>query len=222
MPGVGALPGAVVPGRQAAAQLGAAGRGACVVVVGPGQVEAEGLGLLGGGRGGEEAAEFGLALGGVALLAEHDVEPVLQGVAPAGPVVVGDEHGGVQRAEPLGLLLGGPGAVGRGDVLEQRLHHVPGRHLAPLHALAHAVGVAPPEHPGPAGALVDARQEAAEAVRELPRLLRELIHRHRRPPPDRNTQLRENTNRVTDRLRGVFEGDANAPAGRPARTLTPP
>ncbi|KOX09766.1 hypothetical protein ADL04_02765 [Streptomyces sp. NRRL B-3648] len=129
-----------------------------MVVAGPGEVEAEGLGLLPGHRRGQQTGQFGLAFRGVTLLAEQDVEPVGQRVPGAGTGVERGERGGVQRAGPFPLGRRGGGAVRHAEVPQQRLHHVPRRHLAPVQAGPHAVGVAPPEHPAPAAVRVQARQ----------------------------------------------------------------
>ncbi|CAM5568681.1 hypothetical protein SFUMM280S_04568 [Streptomyces fumanus] len=88
---------------QPCPQFRAAGRRAGVVVAGPGEVEAEGVGLRTAGRGGEAAAERGLPVGGVPLLAEHHVEPVREGVPGAGQGVPGGERGVVQGAGPARL-----------------------------------------------------------------------------------------------------------------------
>ncbi len=168
--------------RQAVPQFRAPRGGAGVVVPGPGEVEAQGVGLLGGGRGGQQAGQRGLAFDGVALLAEHDVEAVGQGVPRAGPGVVRRERGPVQGAGALKLGRRGGGAVLRGEVRQQRLHDVPRRHLAPVQAGPHAVGVAPPEDPAPATALLHARQQAVQVARELPLPTGESIHRHRSAP----------------------------------------
>jgi hypothetical protein len=69
-------------------EFGAAADRALVVVAGPGEVQADGVGLLPGGGGGEPAAQFGLPFRGIALFAEHDVEAIAEGVPAAGPGVV--------------------------------------------------------------------------------------------------------------------------------------
>ncbi|WP_349239939.1 hypothetical protein [Streptomyces sp. CC219B] len=135
-----------------------------------------------GGGGGEQPAQFRLPFGGVALLAEHDVEAVAEGVPGAGQGVVRGERGGVQGAGTNGLGAGGFEAVARREILEQRLHHVPGRHFASVDAGLHALRIALPEHPAPAAALVKARQQTVQVVRELPHLSRELFHSHRPTP----------------------------------------
>ncbi|WP_308287416.1 hypothetical protein [Streptomyces indiaensis] len=128
------------------------------------------------------AGERGLAFGGVPLFAEHDVETVIECLAPPGPGVVRGERGGVQGAGPVRLRAGSPGAVLPGEVLQQGLDHVPGRHLAALQAGPHAVRVAPPEHGAPAAGGVEARQQTVQVGRELPDLSRELVRRHRSTP----------------------------------------
>lgn len=147
-----------------------------MVVAGPGQVDLNGLGLVAAGGGGEQPAQFRLPFGGVALFAEHDVEAVPDGVAPAGTGVVGGEGRRVQGAGAFRLGAGTAGAVLAGEVLQQGLHHVPGRHLAAGEAGPHALGVTLPEHPAPAAALVQARRETVQVVHELPHPSRELIH----------------------------------------------
>ncbi|WP_158102159.1 hypothetical protein [Streptomyces glaucescens] len=167
---------------HADAEFGTAGGGPVVVVAGPREVAAEGVGRLPGGGGGEQASQFGQAFGGVPLLAEHHVEPVPEGGPAAGPGVVGGERGGVQGAGPVLLGGGGPGPVLGGEVLEERLHHVPGRDIPPVQAGPHTVGVAPPEHRAPSAARIQPGQQAVQVVRELPHLYRELIHSHRPLP----------------------------------------
>ncbi|EST34847.1 hypothetical protein M878_08260 [Streptomyces roseochromogenus subsp. oscitans DS 12.976] len=153
-----------------------------MVVLGPGEVEAEGIGAFRGGGSGEQADQFGLALHRVALFAEHRVEAVDQDVPRAGPGVVRDERGPVQRAGAFPLGRGGRGAVHTREILQQRLHHVPRRHLAPVQAGPHAVGVALPEDPAPASALVQACQQTVQIARELPYPTGELIQGHRSAP----------------------------------------
>ncbi|MFG3008865.1 hypothetical protein ACGFZB_00110 [Streptomyces cinerochromogenes] len=173
-----------VQAPQACVEFGAAGCGAVVVVLGPGEVVAEGLGPFRGERGGEEAGQVGPAFRGVALFAEHDVEPVGQRVPGAGPGVVRGERGRVQRAGPFPLGRRGGGAVRPAQVLQQRLHHVPRQHLTPVQAGVHALGIPLPEHPAPAAARIETRQEGVQVVRELPHRVGELIHSHRPLPPD--------------------------------------
>ncbi|WP_422962097.1 hypothetical protein [Streptomyces spinosirectus] len=153
-----------------------------MVVVGPGEVEPEGIGLLPGGGGCEPAAQLRLTFGGEALFAEHRVQPVTEGLPAAGAVVVRGHRGGVQGARPLLFAGSGPWTVHRGEVMQQCLHHVPGRHLTPVETGPHTVGVALPEHGAPAAALVEARQQVVQVVRELPDPARELIHSHRSTP----------------------------------------
>lgn len=197
--------------RHPVTEFGAPCGGPFLVVVGPGEVEADGVGLLLGGRGGESAAQVCQPFGGVALFAEHDVEPVHEGVAAAGPGVVGGERAGVQGPELFRLPLGDLGAVFGGEVLEHRLHHVPGRHLSAVEAGLHAVGVALPEHRTPADALVEARQQSVQVARELPHPARELIHSHRSTPAQTGTlRFVENTSRVTAGLRQVFKAGPTA------------
>ncbi|GAA3211302.1 hypothetical protein GCM10020256_09960 [Streptomyces thermocoprophilus] len=159
-------------------QFGAARGGAVEVVAGPGQIETEGGDLLRGGGGGETPGEAGLAFGGVLLLAEHDVEPVREGVAGAGPGIVGGERGGVQQPGVVRLGGGGRAAVPRRVVGEQRLDHVPRGHLTPVETGPHTVGVALPEDTAPADALVETAQQPVQPACELPHPARELFDRH--------------------------------------------
>ena len=122
--------------------------------------------------------QLDLPFGGVLLLAEHDVQPVTEGVTGAGPGVVRGQRGRVQGPGPIRFGGCGAGTVRPGEVLQERLHHVPGRHLTPVQACLHAVGVALPEHRTPAAALVQARQQAVQVARELPHSDRELIQSH--------------------------------------------
>jgi hypothetical protein len=153
-----------------------------VVVVGPGEVEAEGVGLFAGGGGGEEAGQVRPAFGGVLLLAEHDVEPVPEGVAAAGPGVVRGERAGMQGPGAFRLRARAPRAVLPGEVLQQRLDHVPGRHLTPVETGPHALGVTLPEHRTPTPGRVQACQQTVQVMRELPYFIREPIRRHRSTP----------------------------------------
>lgn len=153
-----------------------------VVVAGPGEVEAEGVGLLLGGGGGQRMTQLRLAFGGVPLFAEHDVESVTEGVPAAGPGVERGQRRGMQGPDLFGLGSGGTRAVLGGQVLQQCLHHVPGRHFTPLETGPHTVGVALPEHRAPAAALIQARQQTVQVVRELPHPTRELFHCHRTTP----------------------------------------
>ncbi|MGI5429669.1 hypothetical protein [Streptomyces sp. CA-179760] len=164
------------------AQLRAACRRAFVVVLGPGEVEAEGVGLLPGGGRGEEAAQAGMAFGGVSLLAEHDVQPVPEGVAAARPGIVRGERGGMKGPGAFRLRARAPGTVLPGEVLQQCLHHIPGRHLMPVEAGPHALRVTLPEHRAPAAGRIQACQQTIQVVRELPDPARELIRRHRSTP----------------------------------------
>ncbi|KUN14863.1 hypothetical protein AQI96_02950 [Streptomyces canus] len=163
-------------------EFGAASDGALVVVAGPGEVQADGVGLLLGGGRGEQAAQLGLPFCGIALFAEHDVEAVAEGVPAAGAGVVGGLGGGVQGTGPFRLAVGHLGAVCRGEVLKEGLDHVPGRHFAAVEAGLHTVRVALPEHRAPAAALIQARQQAVQVGHELPQPPRELIHCHRSTP----------------------------------------
>lgn len=205
----GAVRGAAVDVLDAGVQFCAAGCGAFAVVMGPGQVQADGVGLLLRGGGLQPAGQFGGAFGGVALLAEHDVEPVAQGVTAAGPGVVRGERGAVQGTGPLGLLGRRGGTVRGAEVVHERLDDVPGRHLQAVQAGPHAVGVALPENGAPATALVELRHQSVQVSRELPYLSRELIQSHRILPGRLECSgPQENTSCVTGRLREVFVADA--------------
>ncbi len=153
-----------------------------MVVVGPGEVEAEGVGRVLSGGGVEQLTQFQLPFGRVLLLTEHHVEPVAEGVTTAGTGVERGERRHVQGAGAVLLLGHGTGAVLRREVLEEGLHHVPGRHFTPAQTGLHALGIALPEHPAPTAALVEARQQSIEVVRELPHLSGELIHSHAPTP----------------------------------------
>ncbi|MGA5277546.1 hypothetical protein ACPCKL_27915 [Streptomyces cellulosae] len=156
----GARPlGVLVEGGRPGRDLRAAGRRAAVVVLGPGEVVAEGLRLLAGGRGGEPAGQVGPAVRRVPLLAEHHVEAVAQRLPRAGARVERGGRPGVQRAGPRQLRVGGRGAVDGGEILEQRLHHVPRRRFPSFEARPHAVGVTLPEHQAPARVPVQTRQQ---------------------------------------------------------------
>jgi hypothetical protein len=161
-----------------------------VVVVGPGEVEAEGVGLFAGGGGGEEAGQVRLAFGGVFLFAQHDVEPVPEGVPAAGPGVVRGERGGMQGPGAFRLRARAARAVLPGEVPQQRLDHVPGRHLTPVETGPHALGVTLPEHRAPAPGGVQARQQTVQVLRELPYFIRESIRRHHSTParPEHSAQ----------------------------------
>ncbi|ALV53016.1 hypothetical protein ASR50_28795 [Streptomyces sp. 4F] len=67
-----------------------------MVVLGPGEVVAEGLRLRVGRRGGEAARQVGAAVRRVPLLAEHHVEAVAQRLPGAGPRVERGRRLGVQ------------------------------------------------------------------------------------------------------------------------------
>ena len=154
------------PGSPSAGQLveavpefDAAGGGAFVVVVGPGEVEAEASASSWVVAEPSRPAQFGLAFGGVALFAEHDVEPVPEGVAAAGPGVVRGERGCVQGTDPLASPGRGAGTVRGGEVLQQRLHDVPRAALrAPPGRPACRRGRAA-RTPRTSPALVEARQQ---------------------------------------------------------------
>ncbi len=163
---------------------------AFVVVVGPGEVEAEGVGLFAGGGGGEEAGQFRLALGGVLLFAEHDVEPVPEGVTATGPGIVRGECGGMQGPGAFRLRARASRAVLPGQVLQQRLDHVPRRHLTPVETGPHALGVTLPEHRAPAPGRVQSCQQTVQVKHELPYVTRESIRRHRSTPtrPEHSAQ----------------------------------
>ncbi len=147
-----------------------------MVVAGPGEVEADRVGLLLAVGEDERTAQFRLAFGGVPLFAEHHVEAVAEGFATAGPGIVRGEGGGVQGAGSFRLGGGAAGAVLAGEVVQECLHHVPGRYFTSVQTGLHALRVALPEHPAPAAALVQARQQSVQVVHELPHLCRELIH----------------------------------------------
>jgi hypothetical protein len=174
--------GAVVQLGHPGLEFGATAYRAFMVVAGPGEVQADGVGLLLGGGAGEAAAQFGLALRGVALFAEHHVEAVTEGVPAAGAGVVGGLGGGVQGAGPVRLGVGRLRAVRHREVLQKRLDHVPRRHFAAVEAGLHTVRVALPEHRAPTGALIQAREHTVQVGHELPHPTRELIHCHRSTP----------------------------------------
>ncbi|MBM7168870.1 hypothetical protein JQK87_10670 [Streptomyces sp. G44] len=145
-----------------------------MVVARPREVEVDAVRLVGGGRLGQLAAQVRLAFQGGPLFREHHGEAVLQQLAGAWAGVVRGEGRAVQGAGPGCLALGfGDAPVGR-QVVEQRLHHVPGRDLHAVQAGAHAVRVALPEHAAPAGGLVQASQQFPQVPRELPCLVRQL------------------------------------------------
>lgn len=174
--------------------LGAPGCRAVVVVAGPRQIEAEGVALLLGGGRGKRTPQFREPFGGIALFAQHDVEPVAESVTTARPCVVRGEGGGVQGPGPLGLPRRRPVTVLGAQILEDGLHDVPGRYLPAVQAGPHPVGVALPEHTAPAAALVEPGQQAGEVLRELPYLVRELFHCHCvHPTPDRSTPIWQKT-----------------------------
>ncbi|WP_373432176.1 hypothetical protein [Streptomyces afghaniensis] len=156
----------------------------------PGEVEAERVGLFAGGGGGEEAGQFRLAFGRVLLFAEHDVEPVPEGVTATGPGIVRGERGGVQGPGAFRLRDRAPRAVLPGEVLQQRLDHVPGRHLPSVETGPHALGVTLPEHRAPAPGRVQACQQTVQVMRELPYFTWESIRRHRSTParPEHSAQ----------------------------------
>lgn len=84
-----------------------------------------------------------------ALFADHQLQPVDQLLASAGPPVVGGGGGGVQRGGPDRDLRGEARAAEGGQVGEERLHDIPGRYLHPVEAGPHAHRVAPGEDPEP-------------------------------------------------------------------------
>ncbi|CAM5492250.1 hypothetical protein SHIRM173S_00559 [Streptomyces hirsutus] len=153
-----------------------------MVVAGPGEVGAERVGLRPAGGAGEGPAQVRVPLRRVLLLAEHHVEPVGEILPGAGPGVVGEEGGGVQATGLRRLGLGGPRAVDGTEILEQRFHHVPGRHLTPVETGPHAVGVPVPEHRAPAAGRFQPGQQPVQVVRELPDPDREHLHCHRQLP----------------------------------------
>ncbi|MEU2267953.1 hypothetical protein ABZ568_16350 [Streptomyces olindensis] len=161
-----------------------------MVVPGPGEVQSEGVGLLAGGGRGQLPGQTGLAFGGEPLLAEHDVQQVPERVTAPGPAVERGQRGGVQGAGAFRLRARAPRAVLPGEVPQQRLHHVPGRHLTPVETGLHAFGVALPEHRAPAAGRIEACQQTIQVVRELPHLGRELIRRHHSTParPEHSAQ----------------------------------
>nr|WP_308280918.1 hypothetical protein [Streptomyces lomondensis] len=153
-----------------------------MVVPGPGEVQPQGVGLLAGGGGGQLPGQAGLAFGGEPLLAEHDVQQVPEGVTAAGPAVERGQRGGMQGPGAFRLRARAPRAVLPGEVPQQRLDHVPGRHLTPVETGPHAFGVTLPEHRVPAAGRVETRQQTVQVIRELPYFGRELIRRHRSTP----------------------------------------
>ncbi|MBH0246180.1 hypothetical protein I3W98_30210 [Streptomyces cavourensis] len=84
-----------------------------------------------------------------ALLADHQLQPVDQLLASAGPPVMGRDGGGVERGGPYRDPLGHLRTVQCGQVREQGLHDVPGRYLHPVEAGPHPLRVAPGEDPVP-------------------------------------------------------------------------
>jgi hypothetical protein len=164
------------------AQFGAARAGAFVIVLSPGEVQADRLGLFPGGGRREQPVQFGLAFDGVALFAKHDVEAVTEGVPATGTGVVRGQRGAVQSAGPFGLLSGGSLPVLRDDVLEERLHDVPGRHLPAFQARPHPLGVALPEDSAPAATAVESVHQPVQVPGELQHLSRELFYSHHPTP----------------------------------------
>ncbi|MFI6851515.1 hypothetical protein [Streptomyces sp. NPDC050416] len=158
--------------------------------MGPGEVETEGVGLFAGRGGGEQAGQFRPAFGGVLLFAEHDVEPVPEGVTATGPGIVRGERGGVQGPGAFRLRARASRAVLPGEVLQQRLDHVPRRHLTPVETGPHALRVTLPEHRAPAPGRVQACQQTLQVMRELPYFTWESIRRHRSTParPEHSAQ----------------------------------
>ncbi|EPH39668.1 hypothetical protein STRAU_7267 [Streptomyces aurantiacus JA 4570] len=192
---------------HAGAQLTAARGRALVVVAHPRQVQVDAVHVVGRGGDGEGACQILLPLQGEPLLLEHQVEPVAEEFAAARPVVVRGDRRGVQRPRPPGLGVRDPDPGAGREVVQQRLHHVPRRHLGSLEAGPHPVRVTGPEHPAPPVALIETGHELAQIFRELPDFVRELSHCHRRaPPPGRleSAGPEDNTRRVTGRLHAVF------------------
>ncbi|WP_329558798.1 hypothetical protein OG711_07385 [Streptomyces uncialis] len=70
--------------RQPGPQFTAARGGAFMVVLGPGQIAAVLVGLLGGGGGADQPSELQSALRRVPLLPEHHAEPFAEHVTAAG------------------------------------------------------------------------------------------------------------------------------------------
>ncbi|MFD5636123.1 hypothetical protein ACFWJM_18590 [Streptomyces sp. NPDC127077] len=164
------------------AQFDAAGGGPFMIVLGPGEVQADRLGLPPGNRRGQPSAQLDLAFGGVALFAEHDVQAVAERVPAARTDVVRGQRGPVQRPGPCRLLGRGPLPVLLEDVLEECLHDVPGRHLPSFEARPHAVGVTLPKHPAPTAAPVEPVHKPVQIPRELQYLFRELSYSHHSTP----------------------------------------
>ncbi|WP_406839534.1 hypothetical protein ACICHK_31535 [Streptomyces sp. AHU1] len=170
---------------HAVAQFGAAGGGPFVIVLRPGDVQADRLRLLPGGGRAEPPAQFGLPLEGVTPFAQHDVQAVTEGVPATRTGVVRGQRSPVQRPGPRRLLGGGTLPVPREDVLEERLDDVPGRHLPAFEARPHPVGVPLPEDPVPAVAGVEPLHQPVQVPRELQHPFRELFYIHQptpRPP----------------------------------------
>lgn len=178
----GGAQGVAVDVLHAVAQFGAAGGGPFMIVLRPGEVQADRLGLPTGNRRGKPSAQFGLAFRGVALFAEHDVQAVAERVPAARTDVVRGQRGRVQYPGPSRLLGRGPLPVLPDDVLEECLHDVPGRHLLPFEARPHSVGVTLPEDPAPAAAPIEPVHKPVQIPRELQYLFRELSYSHHSTP----------------------------------------
>ncbi|GGP83619.1 hypothetical protein GCM10010231_62930 [Streptomyces sindenensis] len=170
-----------------------------MVVAGPGQRVRFGRVR----RAGPRAAQ---ALRRPVLLADHQLQPVDQLLAPAGPPVVRGGGRGVQRGGPDRDLLGEPGAVQGREVREQGLHHVPGRNLHPFEAGPHTRRVAPGEDPVPTPPGVQARHQIPQVLRERPYFVSLLMHRHRRPrrPPTVDWSLTVRRHSTAVVLRGGY------------------
>lgn len=131
-----------------------------MVVAYPGEIVGE---LFGPGRalrGGTEQPDQLLGPARrVRLLAHHQPQPVGQRLRTAGEPVV---RGGGRRVEltgPLGLGRHHPVVTSGGEVLEQRFHHVPGRHLCAVEAGAQTIGVTVAEDSVPAAFRIEERRQ---------------------------------------------------------------
>ncbi|WP_181852398.1 hypothetical protein [Streptomyces sp. HB202] len=188
-----------------------------MVVAGPGQGVRFGRVRAAGSRPAQ-------ALRRPVLLADHQLQPVDQLLAPAGPPVVGGGGRGVERGGADRDLLGEPGAVQGGEVREQRLHDVPGRDLHPVEAGPHTRRVAPGEDPVPPPTGVQARHQIPQVLRERPYFVCLLMHRHRRPrrPPTVDWSLPVRRHSTAAVLQGGYARLSGALRREHGRRAAPP